>query len=147
MDRLLADLLDFQKIDNLFLDVTAQVHFFTPGFAEINAAGQNARAKMDMPAQLDIVQHRHVGEQLHILKSSRYAQRGYFVGFEVGDVATFKYDAAAFRLVKTVDAVEQAGLAGPVRPDDRKNLTMLYGRTHAVQRFQPAKAQMKIFDN
>ena len=73
---------------------------------------------MDVAAELDIVQNRHVREKFNILKRSRNAQGRYAVGFEIGNVAALKDDPAPVGLVKAVNAIQQAGLAGAVRSDN-----------------------------
>ncbi len=39
---------------------------------------------MHVAPELDVVEHRHVGEQLHVLKGARYAKGGYLVRLQDG---------------------------------------------------------------
>ena len=81
---------------------------------------------MHMPAQFDVVQNRHVGKELNILKGSCNTQTSNPVGLEIGDIMTLEKYFSTLQLIKAVDTVQQAGLTGTVGPDNRKDLTMLH---------------------
>ncbi len=60
---------------------------------------------MDMGAKLDVVEHAHVCEKLHILEGARNAKGSDSVGLEPGNVQAFKDNRPLFRPIKPVDAV------------------------------------------
>ena len=71
-----------------------------------------------MGAQLDVVEDRHPLEEGDVLEGPGQAERGAPGGRHAGHVAPLEDDPARLRAVEAGDAVEQAGLAGAVRPDD-----------------------------
>src|SRR4029077_2686414 len=56
-----------------------------------------------------------------------------------GDVLAFEGDRAGVRLVEPADHVEERGLAGAVRADDRDKTAAPDGERHAIHRAHPAE--------
>src|SRR5882762_2423696 len=69
-----------------------------------------------------IVQCGHEVEQPDVLERAGDAKAGHLVRFGPRDHTAVKYHFAACRLEEARDAVEQGGLAGAVRPDQREDL-------------------------
>src|SRR5262249_42514650 len=66
------------------------------------------------------------------------------MGRPIEDRTALEHDIAAIRRDKPADAVEQRGLAGPVRSDKAEDLTGFDRERHAVQRDDAAKPQGNI---
>ena len=142
-NRLVADVVNLQKIDHLTFDLAAQFHFFIARGAEIPHRRQRIRLQPPVAAQLDVVEHRHAAKQRDVLKRAREANPGALVRRQLGDVGAFEQHAAARRFVEAGDRVEQAGLAGAVRPDDGGDLTALRCERNVVERANAAEAQLQ----
>ena len=77
-----------------------------------------------------IVEHRHLRKQLAVLEGAGQTQPRDLVRLAPGDLAAAKADAA-FAAVDAADAIEHAGLAGAVRPDQREQLAGVHRKRHA----------------
>ncbi|EKD21992.1 MAG: hypothetical protein ACD_87C00221G0001 [uncultured bacterium] len=83
MDDAFSDRLDFEEVDNSLFDLFSQGDLLAAGLAIIDPAGEESRPEMDMMAELDVVDDRHVFEQFHILKGSGNPQGGQLVGLQL----------------------------------------------------------------
>ena len=101
---------------------------------------------MNVGAQFYVVQNRHVGKELHILKRPGNAEVGNFMWFHPRQVTAFKDDFSFLRVIEAVDAVQQTGLACPVGADNGEYLPFFYAGTDPVQGFNAPEAQMDVFD-
>ena len=103
---------------------------------------QNARLHVHMPAEHDVVEHRHAGEEGDVLKRARDPERGDLRWTGTGDVLGRKDDRTGIGPVKAADHVEKRRLAGAVRPDDRDELAGAdrerdrLDRPHAAEMFR-----------
>ena len=95
---------------------------------------------MHVPAEHDVVEHRHAGEQRDVLKRAGDAERGDLRRTQPGDVAALETDRATGRPVEAADHVEQRGLAGAVRTYDRQDLTATDSDRHVLHRGDAAEA-------
>ncbi len=89
----------------------------------------------------DVVEHAHMVEQRQILKCAADAERGPRVGSECGNVLAAIEQLAFSRLVAARDAIDDRGLAGAVRADDREQLAIVDAKAHFGQRTDATKAQ------
>jgi hypothetical protein len=89
----------------------------------------------------EILEHCHVAEQLAVLEGPRQAEPGHRVRPAAGHVASLEHDAAAAGAVDPADAVEDAGLARAVGPDQGQQLTGADRERHTVEHAQPAEGQ------
>jgi hypothetical protein len=53
-------------------------------------------------------------------------------------------DFAFLRLVKAIDAIEQSGLAGPIRSNDSQNFIIPDLQAHLIKGKDPAKAEHEV---
>src|ERR1700678_2562087 len=75
-------------------------------------------------ARQDVVEGGHPSKQRKILEGARNAALCRGIRPHAVSDLSLERDAARLRLVEAVDDVEHGGLAGAVRADDRKNLTL-----------------------
>ena len=86
-----------------------------------------------MGAELNVVEHRHSLKQFDILESACNAKFGNFMRRQSRDILTFENNPPLFRIVKSTDTIQNAGLACAVWANDRKNLARLHGQANPVQ--------------
>lgn len=98
-----------------------------------------------MATKFDVVQDVHVTEKLHILKCSRNAQRSDSMRFQLGNVLTLKENPPLFRMIKTIDTIEQTGFTCPIGPDDRKYFTSFNPDTYAIKGLQAPEGKVNLF--
>ena len=104
-----------------------------------------------MAAEHEVVEHRHVGEQLDVLERARDADGRDLVRpaprqLVLSAGGAVKQDAPALRPVEAADAVEQAGLAGAVGADDGHDLAVVDVEAHAVERGDAAEGERDRLD-
>ncbi len=92
-----------------------------------------------MGADPDIVEHRKVGEQRHVLEGAADADFGDPVRRPRQDALAFHQDVARARLVEPAQAIEERGLAGAVRADQAEDLALMHVERHAIQRNDAAE--------
>jgi hypothetical protein len=80
----------------------------------------------------------HVGEEPDVLERPADAQRGDLIGAQAEERLTAEGDAALVRGVEPGEDVEERGLPGPVRPDDRGD-PPVDREVHPVQRRESAE--------
>src|SRR4051812_3443757 len=83
-------------------------------------------------------------QQLAVLERTRDAGSRDGVRRGTCDALAVEQHLAAGRTVDSADAIEHAGLACPVGPDQREKLSGLDAEGHAVQYLQPAKSEPHI---
>ena len=106
---------------------------------------KSIRAHARMAAGEQIIDHAHLRKQLAVLKGAGDAQARQFVRRQAGDVAAAKA-YGALPAINAADAVEHAGLAGAIRPDQRQKLAALDRERDPIEHDQAAKAQLQILD-
>ena len=79
---------------------------------------QEGSLNQKVAAELDVVQDRHPVEEFHFLKGAGDSLGSDHVRFQRQDVLPLEKDLSLLGAVMGVDAVEQAGLAGAIGPDD-----------------------------
>ena len=97
-----------------------------------------------MAPEEDVVQHRHVAEQLDELEGARDAVAGHPMRRQPRDSHAVEGDAAARRHVEAADAVQQRRLPRPVRPHERRERAGRDGHTHARERAEPLELQRDV---
>src|SRR5579883_2375069 len=97
-----------------------------------------------MAADTDIVEHRHGAKQRQVLKRAADADRRHAVGRQGENAAPVEDDVAFPRRVETAEAVEQRGLAGPIRPDQAEQLAGADREGDAVERNDAAEAHADV---
>ncbi len=80
-----------------------------------------------VPAEEQVLQARHVLEELDVLEAAADAQLGHPLRRQARDVATAPPHAPRLGAVEAADDVEDARLARAVRPDERRHLALVEG--------------------
>ena len=93
-----------------------------------------------------VVDHRHLREQLDVLERAGDAEGGNPVGPDPFDALAAPADVADLRDVHLADGVEDRRLAGAVGPDDGEQLAVGDGERHVVDRHHAAEAQLDRID-
>src|SRR5205823_7310250 len=88
----------------------------------------------------DVVEGGHVGEESNLLKGPTDAQLRDSVGLEPGDVCALEDHGARGRRVDAGDRVEERGLPGAVRPDQREDLALADLKGDLVDGREPTEA-------
>ena len=88
---------------------------------------------------------RHLRKQLAVLERAGEAEPRDLVRRAAGDVLAAKADRAV-AAVEAADAVEHAGLAGAVRPDQGEQLAGVHRERDAVEHDQPAEAKREAVE-
>ena len=101
--------------------------------------GQNAGSLVPVTADHHVLQHRHMRKNLQILKRARQPSPRELVRRKTGHCFAGEPDASVLRRVDARHQIEQRGLAGAVRPDDREYLAGSNGDPDAVDRPHAAK--------
>ena len=101
---------------------------------------------MQMPPNHDVLERRHVHEDLEVLKRARQAARRQFVGRQARYVLPIEIDAAAARSIEAGDHVEQGGLAGAVWADNRVDSTARDIERQVVDGAEAAEIDAQTFD-
>ena len=112
--------------------------------AVLNSAGRRLRFSRRWRPTMTFSQRRHALEDLQVLEGARQAARRELVGRQAGHVLAVEVDRAAARRVDAGDDVEQRGLAGAVRADDREDLAGVDGEAHAIDGFHAAKGDADV---
>ena len=100
--------------------------------------GERIGGDARVPAGQKIFQHAHLREQFAMLERARKPEPRDVVRRAAGDVLASEADCAA-AAIDAADAIEHAGLAGAVRPDQREQFAGLDRERHVVEHGQPAK--------
>jgi len=99
-----------------------------------------------MARDQQVLEHAHVGEELAVLESARNAQPCDAVRLVARDVARVERDAPCAWAIDAADAVQDRGLAGAVRADQREQLAGPRLERHAVQHLQAAEGERHGLD-
>src|SRR5205807_10190719 len=87
-------------------------------------------------------------EELEVLEGASDAEPGDVgngqVDEVVGPAPVAKFQASRSRPIEAADAVEEAGLAGSVGPDDGVDVALAYVQIDAVKSLQAAEAKTHI---
>src|SRR5262245_4474557 len=97
-----------------------------------------------MPTHHDVVEHAQVREQFNVLERAAKPKPCHRAGVEARNILPAEEDAA-FTPVDAVDAIEGAGFAGAVRPDQREQLGRANLEREALQHGETPEAQAQIF--
>ena len=92
-----------------------------------------------MGADADVVHHREVRKQRHVLEGAADADLGDPVRRPRQDARAFHQDVAGRRLIEPREAVEERGLAGAVGADQSEDLALVHVKGHAVERDDAAE--------
>ena len=136
--RLLAQIFEFEKLDQL-LDPGAVRRLLALRQPPIDKGRQDPGAHPHMAAEHDVVEHGHAGKQRDVLKRAGDAERGDAGRPGAGHVPAFEPDRAGVGLVEAADDVEQRGLAGAVRSDDRRQAAAAHRERDVLDRAHAAK--------
>src|SRR3546814_5862300 len=90
-------------------------------------------------ADQHIVEHRELGEQRQVLEGAAEAGAADAVGRALQDRPAIDPDGAGVDLVDPADAVEQCGLAGPVRSDEAGDCPAPHAERATVPRYATAE--------
>jgi len=88
---------------------------------------------------LHILEHREPVEDIGDLEGPRDASSAYLVSWELTDIFALENDSAPVRAKDACDQIEQGRLAGPVGPDNRDELALLYGQICSIDRQELVK--------
>src|SRR5262249_47383866 len=107
-----------EKFDDV-LDLAPMRKLLAPGAGEpVERAGDEIVPQEVVPPHHDVVEHGHVVEQCKILKGAANAERRPRIAAEPRDVLPAIQDRPVWGTVASRDAIDDRGLAGPVRTDD-----------------------------
>src|SRR6266516_2597330 len=82
--------------------------------------------------QRDVVKNGKRVEQIDDLEAAGDARPDAFIDLGEGDVFALEQDAAAVRRKVAADQIDQRGLAGAVRADEREKFALVDGEIHAI---------------
>src|SRR3990170_363249 len=105
-----------------FQDLEAPVPdspLLAPREGEVQHAGEEPRPAVDMPADHDVLQDRHLGEEPDMLERARHPESSDLEGLQALDRRPVEQDPAAVGRQDPGDQVEERRLARAVRPDQR----------------------------
>src|SRR5207237_4536176 len=108
---------------------------------EDGAAAEETKvvADLELDGDADVLQHGQLREDAGDLEGTRDAAPAARRGGERGDVVAVEEDTTRRRRQEPRDQVEQRGLPGAVRSDDRPQLARLHRETDAVDGLQGAE--------
>ena len=113
-DRLGTHRLDLEQVDNLF-DELSMLDFLTAGRAGKHHRLPEAMPHVDVTPEHQVLEHRHVLEQLDVLKRASHTPAGSRTGGGLGELAlvlaVVENDAPSLGAVQAADAVQQRCLA------------------------------------
>src|SRR5207247_847782 len=144
-DRLLAIALELEELDDL-LDTAALTRLLAPRASPEHAPGEHARPHVTVAAEQDVVEHRHVAEELDELEAPRDAVRRHPMRRQPGNLRALEGDAAARRSIETADAIQERRLARAVGADQRGQRPLLDPEAHAGERAQPLELERDALD-
>src|SRR6185295_10456265 len=145
-DDLVPDILQLEQVDDLPLDDLPVPALLAGRPAIVEPRGEHARAVVDVPADLDVVEHAHALEQRDVLEGAGDAEVGALVRLERGDVPVLEANAPVAGRVDATDAVEDTGLAGPVGTDDREEIVRVDLETDPGEGGDPAELEEHLVE-
>jgi hypothetical protein len=137
-------MLNFQEVDDPLFDVLAKAHLLGPRLAVIDPSGQESGCQMHMGPEFDVVQNGHVSEEFHVLECSRDSQARDFMRLLFGNVSPLEQYGALFRMIKSIDAIKEAGFARPVGTDNGEYLSFVDTGADPVKGRQATKAEVEV---
>lgn len=140
--RLVADRLDFQKVDDL-LGSLAVLGLFAHHRAKVEKGLNNVRIHQGVPADHDVFDHGLPGEKMGALKGSRQTAARDLVDPQPRHVLSRQFHMPLLGAVEPGGHVQKRGLAGAVRPDDRKQFAVVDGDRNIVKRGHPAEFERR----
>ncbi len=126
--RLVPVALELHELDH-FLHRAPVLDLGLAHAAQEEAFGENARPHPRVARDEQVLEHRHVREELAVLEGAGDAERGDAVRSRARDVLAREFDPARARTVDAADAVEHRSLARAVRADQREQLAAPAQRT------------------
>jgi hypothetical protein len=93
-----------------------------------------------------IVQNGQPGVKLDVLECPRDAQFGNFVGWQSGDILSFKKNITLLRAIKSVYAVKEAALPSAIRAYNSQYLRPSDLNVNIIQSTEPPKVQTDSLD-
>ena len=139
------DLGDVEEVDDL-LRPPPVLDLLAAGRAPEDAAFEHPALHQHAAAEEDVVEHRHPGKEGDVLEGAGDAVPGDFERPSAGDVRAVEQHAAAVGRVDPAHHVDEGGLPGPVRSDDRENFLRLGGQGRFAQRQHAAERLRGIDD-
>ena len=142
----MADVVDLEKIDDAFLDVSTQFGLFAPGPPKVKQGIEHIGLEVRVAPELDVVEHRHAAKQRDILKAAPQSHLGALRCRHARDVLALEAHVAGAGSVETRNGIEERSLAGTVGPDDGRDGTRCHAEAHIAERTHAAKAQRDAVD-
>ncbi len=102
-------------------------------------AGEQPGFQLLMLRHQQVLNHRHLAEQTHVLEGTHHAHAGDLLARQPFQVLIAQHDGAARRLVETGQTVEDRSFSRPVRANQGDNLFLMQIQIHVVDRQQAAK--------
>src|SRR5208282_3091708 len=93
-----------------------------------------------------VLEHGQFGEDFGDLEGARHAERDALGHRESGHVLAVEHDRAGSRREKSRDQIEEGGLAGAVRADDRPQLALFHLERDLAHRDQAAEILARAVD-
>ncbi len=126
-------------------------HFTVTGFLPIRLADPQHRCRRPVSdvlvaAQHQVVEHRHLREQLDVLEGAGDPQVGDAIRAHPEEVLAHEPDRPLLGVIHARDAVEDRGLAGAVGTDDGEQLPGLDREAHVVDGGDAGKRQGHVLE-
>src|SRR4051794_20073783 len=99
-----------------------------------------------MPAEQQVLHDGEMRKELVMLERARDAAFGRRMRRLRGDIGAVERNAAFAGAVRTGDAIQQAGLTGTVRPDDREQFSGVGRKRYTTQRYDTAESKRDLVD-
>ena len=103
-------------------------------------AGEQPGFQLLMLCHQQVLNHRHLAEQTHVLEGAHHAHAGNLLARQPFKVLVAQHDGAARRLVEAGQTVKDRGFSRAVRANQGDNLFLVQIQIHIVDRQQAAKA-------
>lgn len=102
-------------------------------------AGEQAGFQLLMLRHQQVLNHRHLAEQTHVLEGTHHAHAGNLLARQPFQVLVAQHDGAARRLVEAGQTVKDRGFPRAVRANQGDDLFFMQVQVHVVDRQQAAK--------
>ena len=133
------------KLDRVAVGLVREPDLFKQLHGELLGAGLVGLAQAD-GGQRDVLQDGLVGKEIEVLEDhAHFLAEQVDIGLGVIDHLSVDVDLALGRDLKHVETADQGALAGPGRPDDDHDLSLLDLQIDALQNFQVPEIFVKIF--
>ena len=114
--------------------------------AEIQGTAKDILLHQDMSGRHNIFQTTQPGKQLNILESPGQTKTGGSIRANPGYSPLLKIYSTLLRFIEAVYAVQQAGLAGAVWPDNSQNLIISYIQADIGKGFHTPEGKKEVFN-